>query len=1063
MLPQSVKRTFIFIGSFIFFFLISLTIISPVKAAVPTVSTRILPKVNQDTYYSFGPTTGTAVDSSGNIYILELDNDRVEKFSPDGNLLLRIGGVQGTADGALNNPFDLAIDSLGQVYVADYNCRVSVFSSTTGAFIKKFTDPSLGDCHLVGVAVDSAGNVYTSSYDGQSIIEFNSSGVIVNQFGTWGTGNGQFKYPREISLDSSNNLYIADSVNNRIQVFDSNGNFIRIISDPGLYDPAGVYVDPSQHVWVADTGAHNIYEFTNNGGLIQTFSSWGSADGQLDEPTSLKIDSNGDIFVAQRSNNEIEFFHQDGTFITKWSGMGSEDGQLMNARGMAMLPNGDFYVSDTENNRIEKFDSTGTFLSAIGEFGTGDGQMIHPMGVAVDSSGNIYVADYDSDTSRIDVFDSNGNFLRKWGQWGTGDGEFKQLLSIKIGPDNLIYTAELEGDRVQVFDLDGNFIRKFGSSGSRNGQFDGLSDIAIDSSGNVFATDMFHSRVQKFDSNGHFVTKWGTEGNGDLQFTYPSGIAVDASGNVYVADTNNNKIRVYDNNGKFMWQYGGSPYFSRPQSLVIHGEYVYILERGGDDGLVVRFQGGCQMILPTGDDALDSSNHSVKFGSEYGLRGDNEVSLTDDSGNFVGSVSVDFSADRDWTPATIETTSSEALFHFPGGIADAPGAANTYSLYVPYVTGATRVGVCPGVANLDQVGPTCANLYYASVGNGASLVVLSDSKTYWKIDGVSGTGGFNDMLSAVQFVITPNKANTSESAEVMMNIGTATNYAATDQVQITWEDGVTLENTCATPTTDADGDSTIDGDAVITNGNVYTYTFTQATTLTNMNFCVKASYATAGTYSVILSDTIGDYGTSLFFVGQDNSVNIFANVAPTLSFNIRTLDDSADTNVCDLGTVSTATPIPNYDTVVDGSGECGYSLAIGTNAVNGFMVQITSDGSLRNANASIADVIDTASWTAGIEAYGLTNITAAQTGRNSTTGLYDQPLTREGNFELYSGNATPIPTVLTDMISYTDGVQYSAGGDNTDVTQVLHGLVIGSGTPAGSYSQVITYTLTASF
>jgi hypothetical protein len=201
----------------------------------------------------------------------------------------------------------------------------------------------------------------------------------------------------------------------------------------------------------------------------------------------------------------------------------------------------------------------------------------------------------------------------------------------------------------------------------------------------------------------------------------------------------------------------------------------------------------------------------------------------------------------------------------------------------------------------------------------------------------------------------------------------------------------------------------------------------------------------------------------MYYVGGDNEVFVIANVQPSLSFNIRTLDDLNDTNLCSFGTISSSDLIPDYDNSDDGVSECGYSLAIGTNAQNGFQTQIIADGPLDNTQSSISNIQNGGQFQAGVESYGLANITSATKGRNVSTGLYSEPILRNGNFNLSPNTATSIPTSLTNFISYTDGVQYQAGADSTDVTQVIHGLVIGSGTPAGYYDQVVTYTTTANF
>jgi hypothetical protein len=212
----------------------------------------------------------------------------------------------------------------------------------------------------------------------------------------------------------------------------------------------------------------------------------------------------------------------------------------------------------------------------------------------------------------------------------------------------------------------------------------------------------------------------------------------------------------------------------------------------------------------------------------------------------------------------------------------------------------------------------------------------------------------------------------------------------------------------------------------------------------------------------LLNDANGGYSNSLYYVGEDNKVTVLGKVASTLSFNIRTLDDSSDTNICDFGSVTTATLAPNTDLLIDSTrGECGYGLAVGTNAQNGFITQIASDGQLRNLNSSIMNVVDGSAFAAGTEAYGLVSTQAATSGRNTSTGAFTESVVWDNQFTgTYS---LSIPTNATNMYEYTDGMDYVAGGVSTDLTKIMHGLVVSAGTPAGSYSQIVTYTVTARY
>jgi PKD repeat protein len=271
-------------------------------------------------------------------------------------------------------PFDIAVDSLGNVYVTGDYCYIYKFDSN-GTLLTKWDtsgcDSTAFDVFPVyngprGVAVDSLGNVYASvsenftrdeHYDLHADIniqKFDSNGKFITKWGSSGSGDGQFNHSQGVAVDSSGNVYVADYGNNRIQKFDSNGAF------------------------------------------ITKWGSKGNGDEQFNNPRGVAVDSSGNVYVADSGNCRIEKFDSSGKFITKWGSEGSGDGQFYYPCGVAVDSKGNVYVTDDGNNHIQKFDSNGAFITKWGSSGSGYGQFIYPWGVAVDSLGYVYVADYDS-------------------------------------------------------------------------------------------------------------------------------------------------------------------------------------------------------------------------------------------------------------------------------------------------------------------------------------------------------------------------------------------------------------------------------------------------------------------------------------------------------------------------------------------------------------------------------------------------------------------------------------------------------------------------------------------
>ena len=169
-------------------------------------------------------------------------------------------GATGSGDGQFNSPRGVAVDSSGNVYVTDQlNHRIQKFDSN-GTFITKwgsnFSFPR-------GVAVDSSGNVYVVDSENHRIQKFDSSGNFLLKWGSRGSGDGQFNFPFPVgvAVDSSGNVYVTDQINDRIQKFDSSGTFItKWVSNFSL--PSGVAVDSSGNVYVVDINNNRIQKFS---------------------------------------------------------------------------------------------------------------------------------------------------------------------------------------------------------------------------------------------------------------------------------------------------------------------------------------------------------------------------------------------------------------------------------------------------------------------------------------------------------------------------------------------------------------------------------------------------------------------------------------------------------------------------------------------------------------------------------------------------------------------------------------------------------------------------------
>ena len=296
-------------------------------------------------------------------------------------------------------PQGIAIDESDNIYVADsytmgFDHVIQKFNSN-GVFLEKFGDLCIAST-----------NQYCIDPDGGGPLE---------------SGDGEFLFPSDVAIDNLGNMIIADNNNHRIQKIDPNGNFLFKIGTNGgdgtsgngngeFYYPFGVATDNSNNIYVADTGNHRIQIFDSSGNFNSTFGSGGSLNGQFSSPRGIAIDSSNNIYVADTGNNRIQIFDSSGNYLLKFGTSGSSDGAFDAPRGIT-TDDSKIYVADTNNNRVQIFNSTGTFQLKFGVVGTSNGQFNSTQGIEVDSSGNIFVGD--TNNARVQKFNSTGGFISK--------------------------------------------------------------------------------------------------------------------------------------------------------------------------------------------------------------------------------------------------------------------------------------------------------------------------------------------------------------------------------------------------------------------------------------------------------------------------------------------------------------------------------------------------------------------------------------------------------------------------------------------------------------------------
>lgn len=278
-----------------------------------------------------------------------------------------------------------------------------------------------------------------------------------------GSGDGEFYYPMGVAIDRDGYIYIVDSSNSRIQIFDSDGNFIKKWGNHGrdageLYYPSGISISPDGFIYVMQSSCsadkNCVQKFDADGHFIRAWRiggfSWFNYGITIAPDGSMYVTGAvyaGGSYSYKELTHGVWKYDSNGEYVTFWGGYGNGSGKFQAPGGIVASADGYVYVADTDNHRIQKFDSQGSFIASWGTYGSGDGQLMSPRNIKISPDGYIYVAD--SNNNRIQKFDVNGNFISKWGEFGVGNGQFYKPFGIEVSSDGSVYASDSDNHRIQ--------------------------------------------------------------------------------------------------------------------------------------------------------------------------------------------------------------------------------------------------------------------------------------------------------------------------------------------------------------------------------------------------------------------------------------------------------------------------------------------------------------------------------------------------------------------------------------------------------------------------------------
>jgi ABC-type Fe3+ transport system permease subunit/DNA-binding beta-propeller fold protein YncE len=273
---------------------------------------------------------------------------------------VQIIGSRGVGVGQLNKPRSVAVDLQDNLYVVDMTGRVQKFSSN-GVFLLSWQMPQTDLGKPKGMTHDHEGNILVLEPHYQRVNVFSPDGKLAAQWGKRGTNAGEFTLPRAVAVTSRDEVFVSEySILDRVQRFAARGGtpldgFGHSGNASGEFNrPEGLCVDAQDRLYVADSCNHRIQLFSSDGKFLRAYGKAGTGKGELSYPYDICVDTAGRQYVCEFGNSRIQVFDANDQPLEIIGGPGTAPGQFNNPWGVALDSAGNLYVADSQNHRVQK-------------------------------------------------------------------------------------------------------------------------------------------------------------------------------------------------------------------------------------------------------------------------------------------------------------------------------------------------------------------------------------------------------------------------------------------------------------------------------------------------------------------------------------------------------------------------------------------------------------------------------------------------------------------------------------------------------------------------------------